>query len=63
APDLRVNGTSLFTLLRTGKHVPLDFTDEPARHRGWEDVRGALVRPDGHVAWASDRTAAPLPTH
>ncbi|WNV84420.1 FAD-dependent monooxygenase [Umezawaea sp. Da 62-37] len=57
APDLRVAGTSLFTLLRTGKHVPLDFTGEPAEHAGWEDVRGALIRPDGHVAWASGKTA------
>ncbi|MEU7889645.1 hypothetical protein AB0B54_29420 [Microbispora bryophytorum] len=29
--------------------------DEPVESRaGWRRVRAALIRPDGHVAWASE---------
>ncbi|MFJ7903780.1 hypothetical protein ACIQ6V_25355 [Streptomyces sp. NPDC096198] len=69
APDLPVEGRSgLFGLLRPGRHVLLDLTgrtvlDAPG-HRAapdtgraeWAGVRAALVRPDGHVAWASDES-------
>lgn len=68
APDLVLGGTRLFTLLRPGRHVLLDLSGRirpaggVARHRaplsvpheGWAGVAAALVRPDGHVAWASD---------
>lgn len=68
APDLVLGGTRLFGLLRTGRHVLLDLAGgtRPAEgvtlHRGplsvphahWAGVTAALIRPDGHVAWASD---------
>jgi 2-polyprenyl-6-methoxyphenol hydroxylase-like FAD-dependent oxidoreductase len=63
APDLRfADGSGLFTLLRDGRHVlvgtePHDdavvagrLADPPGE---WADVTAALVRPDGHVAWAT----------
>jgi 2-polyprenyl-6-methoxyphenol hydroxylase-like FAD-dependent oxidoreductase len=50
APDLRLAHGTLFTLLRPGRHVLLDLAAAP--HEGWP--RAALVRPDGHVAWAGD---------
>ncbi|MFF7189056.1 FAD-dependent monooxygenase [Streptomyces sp. NPDC008222] len=69
APDLALDRTTgLFALLRPGRHVLLDLTgrdvlDEPChrvapdeRRAEWPGVRAALVRPDGHVAWASDET-------
>ncbi|MDA3642682.1 FAD-dependent monooxygenase [Saccharopolyspora indica] len=60
APNLRFgDGTCLFERLRPGRHVRLDFTggrDELAETRpDWASVRAALIRPDGHVAWATDR--------
>ncbi|GAA0396943.1 FAD-dependent monooxygenase [Streptomyces luteireticuli] len=74
APDLRLGGgTSLFGLLRHGRHVLLDLTGKrsgrcpdavflSARLDGsrdaWSRVRAALIRPDGHVAWASDEADA-----
>ncbi|WP_030765497.1 FAD-dependent monooxygenase [Streptomyces sp. NRRL F-2664] len=76
APDLRLGGTGLFTLLRTGRHVLLDLVGgiPPAGgvtlHRAplsvpradWAGVTAALIRPDGHVAWASeDPDADPRP--
>ncbi|MFI6768029.1 FAD-dependent monooxygenase [Streptomyces sp. NPDC050355] len=66
APDLALDGTVLFALLRPGRHVLLDLTGlevlQSPCHRAtlterpaeWSDVRAALVRPDGHVAWASN---------
>lgn len=68
APDLRLGHTGLFTLLRTGRHVLLDLAGGTApaegvtHHRGplsaphadWAGVAAALIRPDGHVAWAGD---------
>lgn len=72
APNLELSdGTDLFTLLRSGRHVLLDFggaagsvlpaaphvvthTVRRADPRpAWATVRAALIRPDGHVAWAS----------
>lgn len=63
--------TSLFDLLHHGRHVLLNLTDEPmpaapagvVTHDGppaeprpeWDGVRAALIRPDGHVAWATER--------
>ncbi|RKT53767.1 FAD-dependent monooxygenase [Saccharothrix australiensis] len=62
------DGTGLFGLLRAGRHVLLDLADDDravpdvgiTTHRAplaearddWEGVRFALIRPDGHVAWA-----------
>ncbi|MFJ3733662.1 FAD-dependent monooxygenase [[Kitasatospora] papulosa] len=70
APNLELaDGTDLFTALRPGRHVLLHFTDTPAPDPGvvvaraasrpgtrpaWSTVRTALIRPDGHVARASD---------
>ncbi|WP_371535030.1 FAD-dependent monooxygenase [Streptomyces sp. NBC_00466] len=76
APNLELSdSTDLFTLLRTGRHVLLNFTGTPAppstpphiithaAHRpdprpAWSTVRAALIRPDGHVAWASEQPDA-----
>jgi 2-polyprenyl-6-methoxyphenol hydroxylase-like FAD-dependent oxidoreductase len=70
APDLAIDDTGLFALLRADSHLLLDLTGSrpfgrPARpglrvHAGtlrrapadWSGVRAALVRPDGHIAWA-----------
>ncbi|MER5266083.1 FAD-dependent monooxygenase [Actinosynnema sp. NPDC002837] len=62
APNLEFADGDLFTLLHPGRPVLLDFTggdlagrpvaltgDRPA----WAAVRTALIRPDGHVAWAA----------
>ncbi|OLT33201.1 monooxygenase [Actinomadura sp. CNU-125] len=69
APDLAFADTTLFTLLHAGRHVLLDLAgdagppvDGVTYHRGplaaprgrWADARAVLVRPDGHVAWATD---------
>ncbi|MEV6756639.1 FAD-dependent monooxygenase [Streptomyces sp. NPDC051214] len=70
------HNTDLFTLLRAGRHVLLHFTGTPAQpstahivthtaHRpdprpAWSTVRAALIRPDGHVAWASEQPDAEL---
>ncbi|GII96401.1 aromatic-ring hydroxylase C-terminal domain-containing protein [Sinosporangium siamense] len=70
APDLRFAGHNLFTLLHPGRHVLLDLTGKtpagpglPVVHSGaplaephpdWTGVLAALIRPDGHVGWASD---------
>ncbi|MFI0468707.1 hypothetical protein ACH347_31895 [Saccharopolyspora sp. 5N102] len=52
--------------LPPGRHLELDFAggrDELAGHRpGWAAVRAALIRPDGHVAWATEDPAAPRPS-
>ncbi|GGK76859.1 FAD-dependent monooxygenase [Streptomyces flaveus] len=80
APDLAfADGTSLFSLMNSGRHLLLDLdgVDEsrspdpsPALPYGthrhttrlsqpdeqWANVHTALIRPDGHVAWAFDRT-------
>lgn len=75
APNLRLtDGSTLFALLRSGRHVLLDFTGTPAPpytprvlthtapgpdpRPAWSTVRAALVRPDGHVAWASEQREA-----
>ncbi|MFJ8863376.1 FAD-dependent monooxygenase [Streptomyces sp. NPDC102451] len=66
--------TGLFALLRTGRHVLLHFTGTPAPpsapyaithtapgpdpRPAWSAVRAALIRPDGHVAWASEQPGA-----
>ncbi len=74
APDLRLGDTSLFALLRHGRHVLLDLTGKATSvpdvtwhsaplavpHHEWDDVTAALIRPDGHVAWAGDDPAADL---
>ncbi|WP_406148106.1 FAD-dependent monooxygenase [Streptomyces sp. NBC_01012] len=75
SPNLRLGGgTDLFTLLRTGRHVLLNFSGtptppstphvithtapEPDPRPAWSTVRAALVRPDGHIAWASEQPDA-----
>ncbi|WP_431038264.1 FAD-dependent monooxygenase [Streptomyces sp. P6-2-1] len=66
------DSTDLFTLLRAGRHVLLHFTGtaapsaishvithtapRPDPRPAWSRVRAALIRPDGHVAWASEQT-------
>jgi 2-polyprenyl-6-methoxyphenol hydroxylase-like FAD-dependent oxidoreductase len=77
APNLELSDeTDLFTLLRHGRHVLLDFTGTPAptpvphavthaaprpdARPAWSGVRAALIRPDGHVAWASEGASRPL---
>ncbi|MFE4454839.1 FAD-dependent monooxygenase [Streptomyces sp. NPDC056796] len=72
APDLALDGTGLFALLRADAYLLLDLTGDADRpldrfarsglrvHSGalrlpaadWAGVRAALIRPDGHVAWA-----------
>ncbi len=62
APDLRfADGATLFGSLRDGRHVLVGAgshddavaagtpVDPPGE---WADVTAALIRPDGHVAWA-----------
>jgi 2-polyprenyl-6-methoxyphenol hydroxylase-like FAD-dependent oxidoreductase len=64
APNLRfADGTDLFTLLEPAKHVLLDLAvGAPAGSRpAWAGVRSALIRPDGHVAWASDDAGDEVP--
>ncbi|MEV1025866.1 FAD-dependent monooxygenase [Streptomyces sp. NPDC050264] len=80
APDLALDGTGLFALLRADGYLLLDFTGDAARpfdrfagrglrvHSGtphlppadWAGVRAALIRPDGHVAWAGGEDGAVL---
>ena len=78
-------GTTSTQLLRTGRGLLLDLTDNPALRRrahGWTDrvdivtavprdipgdspltsTAAALVRPDGHVAWAAPGSHHDLPT-
>ncbi|MFE1396171.1 FAD-dependent monooxygenase [Nocardiopsis alba] len=73
APDLPLaDSGGLFTAMRSGGFVLLDLTgnledpDLPAHRvssiegrREWTDVDAALVRPDGHVAWAGDASGVP----
>ncbi|MDF6020429.1 hypothetical protein [Streptomyces sp. JH34] len=69
APNLELaDGTDLFTALRPGRYVRLGFAGTPAPTPGvitraasrpgtrpaWSTVHAALIRPDGHVAWAAD---------
>ncbi|MFH9616153.1 FAD-dependent monooxygenase [Streptomyces pratensis] len=69
APNLELaDGTDLFTALRPGRYVLLGFTGTPSPMPGvvareasrprtrpaWSTVHTALIRPDGHVAWAGD---------
>ncbi|MBA4856270.1 FAD-dependent monooxygenase [Nocardia farcinica] len=69
APDLRFGATGLFELLHGGEHVLLDLTGagDPGSRPGllahtarpehlpgdWSGVGAALIRPDGHIAWAA----------
>ncbi|WP_246040749.1 FAD-dependent oxidoreductase [Streptomyces cadmiisoli] len=40
-----------------GRHFGVWYADSLAEERAdWKDVRAVLVRPDGHVAWASGET-------
>ncbi len=73
APDLPLaDSGGLFTAMRSGGFVLLDLTggledpDLPSHRvssiegrREWTDVDAALVRPDGHVAWAGDASGVP----
>ena len=71
APNLRfTNGTGLFDLLRPARHVHVGVgeTDDavpagpllspPAE---WAGVTSALIRPDGHVAWATEEADSLVP--
>ncbi|TDU73594.1 FAD-dependent monooxygenase [Streptomyces sp. KS 21] len=73
APDLDLDGdTSLFALLHAGRHLLLDLTGtvravegvtlhratSVVPHTDWKGVTAALIRPDGHVAWADDESNA-----
>ncbi|SDY60357.1 2-polyprenyl-6-methoxyphenol hydroxylase [Saccharopolyspora shandongensis] len=67
APNLRFrDGPCLLERLRSGRHVELDFADGRDELAGsrpdWASVRAALIRPDGHVAWATEDPAAPRPS-
>jgi hypothetical protein len=67
APDLRfADGSGLFELLRDGRHVVVGTAEAPGADgdavaagavldppEDWASVTAALVRPDGHVAWAT----------
>ncbi|MFG3055045.1 FAD-dependent monooxygenase [Kitasatospora sp. NPDC048239] len=73
APDLAFTGggSTLFELLRDGRHVLLDLREEPGEPLGipchaaaladprpeWSAVRAVLVRPDGHLAWVGEEKA------
>lgn len=80
APDLALDGTGLFALLRADGYLLLDLTGDAARSldrfarpglrvrsgipplppADWTGVRAALIRPDGHVAWAADEDGPAL---
>ncbi|MFE6891333.1 FAD-dependent monooxygenase [Streptomyces sp. NPDC057694] len=80
APDLALDDTGLFALLRADSYLLLDLTGDAARpfdrfarpglrvHSGtahlrpadWAGVRAALIRPDGHVAWAGGEDGTAL---
>ncbi|OON78083.1 FAD-dependent monooxygenase [Streptomyces tsukubensis] len=81
APDLPLEGTGLFALLRADGYLLLDLTGDTGHPLGrftrpglsvhssgtphpvpadWADVRAALIRPDGHVAWACGEDGAAL---
>ncbi|MFB4423729.1 FAD-dependent monooxygenase [Streptomyces sp. QL37] len=69
------DGTALFTALHPARHVLIDFSatqppnplpgtvthtaPTPTSRPAWSTVRTALIRPDGHVAWA---TPVPQPS-
>jgi len=70
APDLMLSEDTLLRSLRPDRFVLLDFTgDLPelgsarvrmvSAHRpaAWDGVRAVLIRPDGHVAYATDTGA------
>ncbi|MEI5101002.1 FAD-dependent monooxygenase [Streptomyces sp. PmtG] len=75
APDLRLaDGVGLFGLLHAGRPVLLDFDGHGGgpsadvvvhqgppvgTHPAWAGVGAALIRPDGHVAWARDAVRPP----
>ncbi|WP_372974644.1 hypothetical protein [Microbispora sp. GKU 823] len=58
--DLTGAGRALHGRVTTSRALPTPpgltvRADEPVESRaGWRRVRAALVRPDGHVAWASE---------
>lgn len=64
APELQLReGGSLLSALRPARFVVLDVvgtlehpdkvaTAAPVDRAGWEGVENALIRPDGHIAWA-----------
>ncbi|MEZ0112380.1 2-polyprenyl-6-methoxyphenol hydroxylase-like FAD-dependent oxidoreductase [Catenulispora sp. EB89] len=74
APDAVLGGEGLVRSLRPDRFMLLDFGDDSAltelggarvevrsarRHTGvWATVRAALIRPDGHVAYATDSAEA-----
>ncbi|MCS7477227.1 FAD-dependent monooxygenase [Umezawaea endophytica] len=63
APNLHfANGTTLFDLLHEGRHIAINTTDPTDAHptalpvdppEEWATITSALIRPDGHVAWAT----------
>lgn len=70
APDLALADGTLLRALRPDRFLLLDFTgDRPAvgtarvevvaaqRPAAWDGVRAALIRPDGHVAHATETSA------
>ncbi|MFD9735067.1 FAD-dependent monooxygenase [Umezawaea sp. NPDC059074] len=71
APDLRfTDGTGLFDLLRHARHVLVGVGDvDDAVPAGpllnppaeWAGVTAALIRPDGHVAWATEEAESLMP--
>ncbi|XVV39385.1 hypothetical protein ACQPXT_05360 [Streptomyces sp. CA-100214] len=54
--DLTADG-ALGGLARPGLVVHAGRLDEPPA--AWREVRAALIRPDGHVAWAGTERGAP----
>jgi 2-polyprenyl-6-methoxyphenol hydroxylase-like FAD-dependent oxidoreductase len=66
----RVADGALFPLLHAGtpvlvdvigseRHCPFPIHTGPLDEPGWTGVTAALVRPDGHVAWATDAPPGP----
>jgi 2-polyprenyl-6-methoxyphenol hydroxylase-like FAD-dependent oxidoreductase len=60
-PDLDCAGTRLYELLRDGRFVAVSREVVPGAvtAAGLTGPAAVLVRPDGYVAWASDRTPTP----
>lgn len=51
----RVSDPAVFERLHSGAPMVVDSLDEP----GWAGITAAIVRPDGHVWWATGTPSGP----